>query len=207
MIWLLNPHTALPSLLLHSCCYIFLFCRHTLIMLLPTPTLFFCCCASLGWNWLRPPAAASKKKSLSNRWQRDENTNKSVVVCWRKELGTRVQRKQMCMFTCLSWSSLSSECSTRLQRLQQAIHDASFIILCKYSIKTWYQHCIKKQILHNSGQHQTLGQYYWLIKWVLKSHHQRLFALNHCLLLLLSHMPTTTWAEGLFTRHMASLAN
>lgn len=38
------------------------------------------------------------------------------------------------MCTCLPRAPLPSECSARLQCLQQAIHDTSFITLCKHNI-------------------------------------------------------------------------
>lgn len=46
----------------------------------------------------------------------------------------------LCTSTCLPWSSLSPESSAGLQRLQQAIHDTSFIILCKHNSKTSATH-------------------------------------------------------------------
>lgn len=74
-----------------------------------------------------------------------------TIDVWKKSitpLKHDTEYLQVCLwvFTCLPRSSLSPESSARLQRLQQAIHDTSFIILCKHS-ETQYQHYTNQHTL------------------------------------------------------------
>lgn len=50
--------------------------------------------------------------------------------------------------TCLPRSPLSPESSSRLQRLQQTIHDTGFIILCKHRINTQHQQHVNKSFIN-----------------------------------------------------------
>lgn len=129
--------------------------RNEMMLFSPTAgTLVLCVCSSRHWHLFGPLNASLRNE---HRSQTETETKaipritKWVPVCGHKkndsssfasvfQAGYVAENSYLYfedellflfMRTCLSWTSFSPEGSTRLQSLQQAIHDTSFVVLCK----------------------------------------------------------------------------